>query len=468
MYKRNRMSTLPPLQDVTNTRQRMCWRFITTFILFMVSLPLHSTFQCVSPTRWYRSNALFFSKSNSLSTSYATISLQPNLLYAHYRIDPRGIDSYYNRNSVILYMAKGDGKKRRKKATEIASSPTANAKASPSLSNTPSPSPPPLRVTTNINIPIRHQLRMAQFNKELRSSESTSSFRSPKKLERTKYRRTWDEEEIELKAIERRKKGQDPDWAVILNQTQASPLLIVDGYNIIHKWPRLKKHLSKGDLQRARQLLLDDLETMQAMKGWRIECVFDGARRSLVGPLGVGPGGTTATSRMDQATSMHVSQHGVRVVYTGMGTDADAYIEARCSQAKQVTHGQLTRSFLLATDDAMLRLAGQNAGALCLSADRFVDELKALRKTVDYQVEAAVAKVNGVAMRPESLRGTHIHVSRFGRRSVLIEDKRNRTKTRRQQQPELEVVVPVVSKEEASGIPWWAQVPNQTSSNGRS
>jgi hypothetical protein len=51
---------------------------------------------------------------------------------------------------------------------------------------------------------------------------------------------------MEQKAEERRRKGQDPDWDVILSRSASSPLVIVDGYNIIHKWARLKKHMTKG------------------------------------------------------------------------------------------------------------------------------------------------------------------------------------------------------------------------------
>jgi hypothetical protein len=35
-----------------------------------------------------------------------------------------------------------------------------------------------------------------------------------------------DEEEIEQKAEERKRKGQDPDWGVILNRTAADPLVV--------------------------------------------------------------------------------------------------------------------------------------------------------------------------------------------------------------------------------------------------
>lgn len=237
----------------------------------------------------------------------------------------------------------------------------------------------------------------------------------------------------------------------------------MDGYNIIHKWPRLKKHMSKGDTQRARQLLVEDLENLRSLKGWRIECVFDGAGKSITGPLGDGPGRTARATTSDRALKKEVSKHGVRVVFTGVGVEADSYIEARCAKAKNVTSGELTGSFILATDDSMIRLAGQSAGAMCMSADRFVDELKSMKKAIDYRVEFAMAKVNGNAIRPEKLRGTSIHVGRFGRGSVVIEDKRNRTKAKKEKAEEqYEIALDIAVEEDENGIPWWAQVPNHT------
>ena len=217
----------------------------------------------------------------------------------------------------------------------------------------------------------------------------------------------------------------------------------------------------KGDTQRARQLLVDDLENLRTLKGWRIEVVFDGAGRNTVGPLGNGPAGSKTVTTADKALKKDVSRHGVRVVYTGVGIEADSYIEARCASAKNVTKGELTGSFIVATDDAMIRLAGQSAGAWCMSANRFVDELKATKKAIAYRVEAAVAKVNGHAIRPEKLRGTTLH-SRFGRGSVLIEDKRNRTKAKlKKEEPKYEVELNIEVKEDENGIPWWAKMPEQ-------
>ena len=211
-------------------------------------------------------------------------------------------------------------------------------------------------------------------------------------------------------------------------------------------------------------MLVDDLENLRSIKGWRIEVVFDGTRKSNVGPLGHGvTGGKTTTSRMDRANNIDVSKHGVRVVYTGRGIEADSYIESRCGTAKEVTDGRVTGSFIVATDDAMIRVAGQSAGALCMSSQRFVDELKSMKKAIDYRVEAAMAKVNGQVVRPEKLRGTYFH--NFGRGSVLIEDKRDRKNKKKAQREEEEYEIDIDDievEEDENGIPWWAQVPNRT------
>lgn len=348
-----------------------------------------------------------------------------------------------------------DGKKKRKKGTSSA----APSQAAPAL-----PAPAAQRVSNDINVPIRQQIAYGKMNKKFREG-GTTAFRQ-KKVVRTKFRKAWDEEEIEQKAEERRRKGQDPDWDVILNRTSTPPLVIVDGYNVIHKWPRLKKHMNKNDPARARQLLVDDLENMRTIKTWRIEVVFDGAGKdNRMGPLG--QSGRRSLSAADRAESKDVSKYGVRVVFTGAGVEADSYIEGRCLQAKNVTKGEVTGSLIVATDDAMIRLAGQNAGAMCMGSDRFVSELKAMKKAVAFRVEAAMAKVNGESMRPEKLWGTTtfapntanlkpvsstnttkssaaqieginglqqtedgrtVYTGRFGRNAVIIEDRRKKKK----------------------------------------
>ena len=89
-----------------------------------------------------------------------------------------------------------DGKQNRKKLSDSAT-PSQPA---------PAPTPAAPRVSTDFNISVRRQILYGRLNKQLRAG-GTSSFRQ-KKVEKTKYRRTWDEEEIEQKAEERRRKGQ--------------------------------------------------------------------------------------------------------------------------------------------------------------------------------------------------------------------------------------------------------------------
>lgn len=77
------------------------------------------------------------------------------------------------------FMGKGDGKKKRKKKSAAAKAVTQQQPATP----------PPQRVSTDINIPVKHQIRWAQMRKAAAKSSGTS-FRQ-KKVVRTRYRRTW-------------------------------------------------------------------------------------------------------------------------------------------------------------------------------------------------------------------------------------------------------------------------------------
>ena len=240
-----------------------------------------------------------------------------------------------------------------------------------------------------------------------------------------------DEEEIETKRVERSKRGQEPDWDVILNQTASSPLLLIDGYNVIHKWPRLKKWLRNGQLSKARDTLVFDLEQLRLIKGWRIECVFDGAGKATAhGPLGSGPGSATVNARVTSEATISrkkVTNHGIRVVFSGAGESADSYISHRCFDAKKVTDGETTGSFIVASDDSMIRVAGANAGALCMSSGHLVDELKAVRKSIMHRVEVAVADANGQSVRPSAIIGTATK-GRFSNKMVIVDKRKKENK----------------------------------------
>ena len=272
-----------------------------------------------------------------------------------------------------------------------------------------------------------------------------------------------DEEEIEQGKIDRKKRGEQPNWDVILNATASSPLVIVDAYNVIHKWPRLKKWMNKGMISKARDLLIHDMEEMRALKGWRIEVVFDGFGRNTNGPLGDGPGSKAVRDRItkpDQLASKGVTTNGVRVVYSGAGTSADGYIEKRCFEAKAITDGKLTGSLIVASDDNMIRSVACSAGALCMSSGHIVDELKALRKSTMYRVEVAVARVNGHDVRPAKLHGK-VMPNAFARGSgnVIVEDKRNRPKKNRKKDESEHAKTLEDLRKGTTSTPSWAIVP---------
>eukprot|EP00537_Pseudo-nitzschia_pungens_P009274 CAMPEP_0172380134 /NCGR_PEP_ID=MMETSP1060-20121228/70284_1 /TAXON_ID=37318 /ORGANISM="Pseudo-nitzschia pungens, Strain cf. cingulata" /LENGTH=572 /DNA_ID=CAMNT_0013107883 /DNA_START=127 /DNA_END=1846 /DNA_ORIENTATION=- len=326
----------------------------------------------------------------------------------------------------ILWMGKkggSKGDKQNRKPKKRAAESTAASGGSGSSSS--SSSIPVQRVSNQINVPIRRQIRYGKINKQLREAAATGqNFRQTRKgnfvpavpgnsavKKRTSYRKQLDEDTIQQKALERQRKGQNPDWSVVLNQTKANPLILVDGYyNVIYKWARLKKHMVRGDTEHARELLSEDLEGLASLRRWRIECVFDGAGRGAVaGPLGSGPGNKNHNALGKNPTTTPFGKAGtVRTVFTGSGIEADTYIEGRCVAAKNVTLGKITSSLIVATDDAQIKLVANSAGALCMGSDRFVLELKAVKKSMQYRVEKAMAEVNGVPIRPEKLWGTSV------------------------------------------------------------
>ena len=335
----------------------------------------------------------------SLMHSFAPPEIPTNMQSRH--VNVQCIWSFY-RSHTSLLMGKGDGKKKRKKksATSIDSNTLSSSQA-PS-----SHAPPPLRVTNSINIPIKRQIKWAKLNQEY-SRNAQTSFRQVRK--RTSYRKQLDEDShTAMLGLKRSRNGQ-VDWDVILqhgNGTNAGPLMLVDGYNVIYQWSRLKKHMVKGNTAMARELLIRDCEDLHSSKGWRIECVFDGFGRNVKGGLGDGPGNTDKVPMLERKTRITDTGRGVRVCYSGVGASADSYIEKRCLDAKNVTKGKLTGSLIVVSNDAMIKLVGAGAGALCMSSDRFVDELKAVKKVTQYRVEAAMAMVNGGYVRPESLRNS--------------------------------------------------------------
>ena len=380
-----------------------------------------------------------------------------------------------------LQMGKGDGKKKRKKQSP-ADTPAVVTSANA-----------PLRVSNDINIPVKRQIQWAKMNQDYVKSQTSFTQNNMKK--KTSFRKRLDEEEQQQVIDDRRHRNAEVDWDVILsngNGTSAGALMLVDGYNVIYQWPRLKKQMLLGNTQRARELLVRDLEELHSIKGWRIECVFDGFGRNMNGPLGDSPGGERV-SLSDREFKRQDTGRGVRIVYSGVGASADSYIERRCLDAKAITQGKLSvsgGSLIAASNDAMIRMVATGAGAVVMSSDRLVDELKAVKKVTDYRVEAAVATINRENRR-EGLRNNRMNLpvmqgaKGFGTRSVglsevdgkqvvntfrggqfIIENKsKNKFKDENKEaKPKKKAVFDDLVRG-TPDIPFWAVLPNATKLN---
>ena len=129
--------------------------------------------------------------------------------------------------------------------------------------------------------------------------------------------------------------------AVLLTHVQK---LIVDGYNVIHAWPSLKRLLSTASLEEARDELIHRLAVMEMITGESVTVVFDA----------------------HHSTSMANSEEtveGVHVIFTRKGHSADHAIE-RLAYAASNSGDVIT----VATSDRFQRDLVRGMGGAVISA----------------------------------------------------------------------------------------------------
>jgi predicted RNA-binding protein with PIN domain len=156
-----------------------------------------------------------------------------------------------------------------------------------------------------------------------------------------------------------------------------TPLLLVDGYNVIAASPRYR-HLADGDIESARAALLGDVVTLSQGR-YRAVVVFDGA----------------GNPHSDGAPH-HVP--GALVVFSAYGVDADSVIE-------QLSHRHRERGeeVVVVTSDAQTQWTVLGPGVSRMSAAEFVSEVEAgagtwqehtpsgsTRQTLDSRIDPAV------------------------------------------------------------------------------
>ena len=120
--------------------------------------------------------------------------------------------------------------------------------------------------------------------------------------------------------------------------------VIVDGYNVIHAWPQLKRLLSDASLEAARDRLIERLSVFGMVVGADVTVVFDAHH--------------SAARNSSQETV-----EGVKVLFTRKGHSADHAIERMAYDASQA--GDV---ITVATSDRFQRDLVRGMGGAVISA----------------------------------------------------------------------------------------------------
>uniref|UniRef100_A0A0D9W191 Uncharacterized protein n=1 Tax=Leersia perrieri TaxID=77586 RepID=A0A0D9W191_9ORYZ len=142
----------------------------------------------------------------------------------------------------------------------------------------------------------------------------------------------------------------------------ASPVILVDGYNVCGYWGKLKKDFMNGRQEIARQMLIDELVSFSAVREVKVVVVFDAAASGL---------------------STHKETYkGVDVVYPG-DLSADSWIE---KEVEALVADGCPKVWVV-TSDALEQQLAHGEGALIWSSKRLVKEIKESEKELDLELK---------------------------------------------------------------------------------
>ena len=130
----------------------------------------------------------------------------------------------------------------------------------------------------------------------------------------------------------------------------SSRWVIVDGYSVIHMWPKLRKLVRGRSLEQRRDALVRVLRQFADQSGRRVTVVFDGY----------------AAKRKPEAVE---PSHGVEVLFSERGKTADDVIERLVARAEH------REGILVVTSDNMERHTVESLGAHSTSAEVFEAEV---------------------------------------------------------------------------------------------
>ena len=161
-----------------------------------------------------------------------------------------------------------------------------------------------------------------------------------------------------------RRSDNDYEYKPAKTITAKEKYLLVDGYNLIYAWPKLKSVLDEN-LDGARGMLLDILSNYKAMTDYNIIAVFDAYR--------------VKGHKVETLDYQNIHQ-----VFTAEAQTADAYIE-------KFSHSNNKKyDITVVTSDGLEQVIIRGAGANLLSSRDFIKEVeqKAFELRERYQFEA--------------------------------------------------------------------------------
>lgn len=162
--------------------------------------------------------------------------------------------------------------------------------------------------------------------------------------------------------IPKREILSSPEKVVIKPAKVLEEYLLVDGYNIIFAWKRLKE-LAEANMDSARQALIEILSNYQGYKKCHVIAVFD-------------------AYRVKGGERRHEKHGNVDVIYTAEAETADMYIERTASEKSK---DYLVR---VATSDRLEQMIIVGSGAFKISADAFALEIEKANLEITGLIEA--------------------------------------------------------------------------------
>ena len=144
-------------------------------------------------------------------------------------------------------------------------------------------------------------------------------------------------------------------------------LVIVDGYNVIYAWERLKK-IAKANLEEARKNLMDLLENYTAYTKTEVILVFD-------------------AYLVKDGKGSDYTKDGLRVVFTKQDQTADTYIEIMMRELGP------DYSIRMVTADRLLQNSAVLSGILRVTPKEFEDEITAVGNEIsEFVKKLAISK----------------------------------------------------------------------------